>query len=284
MLAATAIAFALLASSAQARVFGIAGTAAQYRQLHSMHPSVRADYVAFGADFVPSLQTDRSLHATALITWTSVATTSLEAIAAGSSDSYIERTARAVRSYRGPVYIRFDQEFNGNWFPWSGDPAGFVAAWRHIWHVFQQAGATNVRWVWGPDMLHDLTLTQWEAVSAYWPGAAYVNVVGPTMVHFAFETNCDVACLFGRIDWLRATYDKPIWLPETKVDAAERYAWISALGTELETRPWVSAVVWSETPSRGQADGQPGIGNMDWTLIDDPQARALLRRALSAHS
>ncbi len=281
-IAAALVAFALVASTAQARVFGIAGTSAQYRALTSMHPTVRADYVPFGADPVSTLRTDLALKATAMFTWTSVPTLTLSQIAAGDADAYLNRTARALRAYRAPVYIRFDQEFNGNWFPWSGDPTEFVAAWRHIWNVFHAAGANNVRWIWGPDMLTYLTLPQWEAVGAYWPGARYVNVVGPTLVEFAYENNCELACRFGRIDWLRATYHKPVWLPESKVDAAERYAWLMSLRTQLATRPWVQAVVWSETTSRGQDSGETDTGDMNWSLTSDPFARSLLRAAVAA--
>ena len=87
-IAGALVAFALVASTAQARVFGIAGTAAQYRALTSMHPTVRADYVPFGADPVSTLRTDLALKATAMFTWTSVPTLTLSQIAAGDADAY----------------------------------------------------------------------------------------------------------------------------------------------------------------------------------------------------
>jgi Glycosyl hydrolase family 26 len=271
----------VLPAVADARAFGIAGTAEQYTALKSLHPTVRADYIEYGDDLVASLQLDRLLHAVAMITWTDDSTLTLNSIVDGQTDAYLRREARAVRAYHGLVYIRFAQEMNGNWFPWSGDPAVYVAAWRHIWNVFHAAGATNVRWIWGPDLLTNDSATQYANVTApYWPGARYVNIVGPTMVEFAFETDCEVACRFARIDWLHSHFDKPVWLAETKVDAAERYPWLVSLRTALAARPWVSAVIWSETSSRGQALGQAGVGNMDWTLTNDPRARKLLTQVL----
>jgi hypothetical protein len=279
---AALVTLALVPAAASARVFGVAGTPAQFTELASMHPTVSADYVDFGTDVVPTLRAALALKATAMFTWTSVSTLTLTQLAAGAADRYLVRTAKAIRAYHGRVYIRLDQEFNGFWFPWSSEPVAFVAAWRHVWNVFHAAGATNVRWIWGPDLETFEPISQWESVAAYWPGARYVNVVGPTFVEFASESNCEVACRFERIDWLRATYGKPVWLAETKVDAAERYAWLTSLRAALATRPWVRGVVWSETPSRAQADGQAGVGNMDWTLTTDPFARSLLRAALKA--
>jgi hypothetical protein len=171
---------------------------------------------------------------------------------------------------------------NGNWFPWSGNPKMYVAAWRHIWTVFHEAGATNVRWIWGPDLLTNDTTSKFESVTArYWPGARYVNVLGPTVVAFAFETSCDISCRFARIDWLHSTFRKPVWLAETKVDAAQRYTWLRSLRTALVATPWVTGVIWSETASRGQAVGLDDSGNMDWSLIDDPLARWLLGAAVN---
>jgi hypothetical protein len=263
------------------RQLGIAGTSDQYLALRSLHPSIRADYIEFGEDLTSTLQADRRLRATAMITWTDNAQLTLAQIAAGRSDGYVRRMARAVRSYRGLVYIRLAQEMNGNWFPWSGDPAAYVDAWRHIWAVFHGVGASNVRWIWGPDLLTYDTPERYAAVTApYWPGSQYVNIVGPTMVEFQYESNCEVACRFTRITWLHATFGKPVWLAETKVDAAERYAWLQSLAPALAAAPWVTAVIWSETASRGEAAGQPGVGDMDWSLTNDPQARRLLRQAL----
>jgi Glycosyl hydrolase family 26 len=278
-LVATMVVCALTAASAQARSFGIAGTSQQYRALAAMQPSIRSQFLTFGSDLAPDLMSDRALRATAMLTWNPW-TTSLSQITAGAADGYLRRSASEIRAYRAPVYIRFAGEMNGNWFPWSSDPSAFVAAWRHIWRVFRSAGANNVRWIWAPDLVTYEPLTQWASVASYWPGARYVDVIGPTFVEFASESSCEVACRFARIDRLHAAYGKVVWLAEAKVDQAERYPWLKSLRAALATRPWVAAVIWSETPSRGQALGQPNTGNMNWSLTSDPLARSLLSAAL----
>ena len=96
---------------------------------------------------------------------------SLSEVTAGDDDAWITAQARAIKAFRHPVFLRLAPEMNGEWYGYSGDPAAFVAAWRHIWHVFAGVGATNVTWVWCPN----LSPSNWDP---YYPGAAYVDVIG----------------------------------------------------------------------------------------------------------
>ena len=62
-----------------------------------------------------------------------------------------------MRALNLPVAISFGHEMNGNWYPWGTDQttAGqFVAAWRHIHDLFAAAGASNVIWVWNPNIIN----------------------------------------------------------------------------------------------------------------------------------
>jgi hypothetical protein len=98
-------------------------------------------------------------------------TASLGAITSGADDAWITTQAQAIKAFDHRVFLRLAPEMNGNWYHYSGDPAAYVAAWRHIWTVFAQAGVTNVTWVWCPN----LTPGNWDA---YYPGKAYVDVIG----------------------------------------------------------------------------------------------------------
>jgi hypothetical protein len=98
-------------------------------------------------------------------------TASLSAIASGTDDAWITTQALAIKAFGHRVYLRLAPEMNGNWYHYSGQPAAYTAAWRHIWKVFDQAGATNVTWVWCPN----LTPGNWDS---YYPGSAYVDVIG----------------------------------------------------------------------------------------------------------
>ena len=53
----------------------------------------------------------------------------------------------AVKNYGGPVFIRLDWEMNADWYPDWNMPgvtaAQFIASWRHVYEIFQTAGATQ---------------------------------------------------------------------------------------------------------------------------------------------
>jgi hypothetical protein len=81
----------------------------------------------------------------------------LSAIARGDYDGYLRRSAELARDWGRPLYIRFAHEMNLPKSRWGVDVNGntaadYVAAWRHVVTAFRQDGATNVRWVWSPEV------------------------------------------------------------------------------------------------------------------------------------
>jgi beta-mannanase len=125
----------------------------------------------------PIVRWDLSQQIIPLISWNSPDGVSARSIADGSQDSVIKAQAARVKSLGSDVFLRLDWEMNGNWFPWAGDPAGYVAMWRHIHDLFTAAGATNVAWVWTPSA-QSLPNTPGNAMTAYYPGDAYVDWAG----------------------------------------------------------------------------------------------------------
>ncbi|HET7485295.1 MAG TPA: glycosyl hydrolase, partial [Solirubrobacterales bacterium] len=77
---------------------------------------------------------------------------SVQDIAAGKYDSYIRSEAASAVSYGQEVLLRFAHEMNGAWYPWGGEPAAYVAAWRHYVDVFRAAGSSNAKFVWSPNV------------------------------------------------------------------------------------------------------------------------------------
>ena len=96
---------------------------------------------------------------------------SLSDITSGADDAWITRQAEAIKAFDHPVFLRLGPEMNGDWYGYSGHPAAFIAAWRHVHNLFARAGATNVTWVWCPN----ISPGGWDE---YYPGSAYVDVVG----------------------------------------------------------------------------------------------------------
>jgi hypothetical protein len=196
--------------------------------------------------------------------------------AQGAQDGYILAFARALARFRGTVYLRYAHEMNGYWYPWSRDPAAYVAAWRRIVRLFASAGARNVRFVWSVNPnLYDPAGTWKRSVRPYWPGRRYVDVVGSTMINFGGAKRYPVAAFVPRLRWLRATYAKPLLLTEVNTAFEDRVPWLRDLRAMLARMPSIEAVAWSQLPSRGKAH-QSGTGVVDWDVQTDPAASAAL--------
>lgn len=270
-------------AQAPPRILGFTGSPATYAALHALRPSVHAQFVAFGTDWSQLLAEDSALSATPMVTW-EPRHASLAEIAAGEQDAYLARVAREVAAHTGVVYIRFAHEMNGNWYPWGHHPHEYVAAWRHIWSVFHAAAATNARFIWAPDLIAGQPRAKWERdLAQYWPGSRYVNIIGTSLVTFAYQGKWPLSYRFASIDWIWRRFGKPFWLAEVKVDADQRYSWLEQLAEELRSRSWIAALLWSETPSLAQGSGA-ATGNMEWSLVSDPRARRLLTAAVDAHA
>jgi hypothetical protein len=231
-----------------------------------------------------------TLHKTPMITWESWDTsvpyeirTSTPApglsdveIASGSADAYIVRQALYVKAYGKTVYIRFDHEMNGDWYPWSSiNPQDYVMMWRHVWTIFHDLHVTNVRWIWSPN------LNTWESdatflhrVRTYWPGGKYVDIVGSTIMRALSQrgTGQNPAWFFARMDQLRELYHKPLFVSEALVDRQELHSWLPAFRQQVDARPYIKAVVWLSTIE----PQQPSFGDMNWMLSEEAYARRFL--------
>ena len=86
-------------------------------------------------------------------------------------NDYVYAWGQEAAAYHHPFFLRFDQEMNGNWFPWGvGDAtnhntgAELIAMWKHVHNIFDCVSdatftapsgcvpATNVTWVWCPNI------------------------------------------------------------------------------------------------------------------------------------
>jgi hypothetical protein len=175
---------------------------------------------------------------------------SLTSVASGAYDSSLTAWARAVKAWGKPFFLRWNWEMNGTWFPWGAqaaqNPSAFVAAWRHFHDVVDREGASNVTWVWCPN-LEFSSSTPYEQL---YPGDAYVDWTcldgynkGSSSESFASLYRASYNHL------LTLAPSKPIMIGEI---ASEEYgpgakaAWITdALAVQLPTSfPQVKAFVW----------------------------------------
>lgn len=175
----------------------------------------------------------------------------LRDIANGLYDSSLRTWAQQAAAWGHPFFLRFDPEMNGNWAPYSPGVNGntatdFVNAWRHFHDLANQAGATNVTWLWCPNRESSVT----SPLEQVYPGDAFVDWTcidgfnkDPTLWS-SFST------IFGPTynHLLQLAPSKPIMIGETasKETGGSKAGWITdALSTQLPTYfPRVKALVW----------------------------------------
>jgi mannan endo-1,4-beta-mannosidase len=180
------------------------------------------------------------------------------AIAAGSKDDYITSFARGLKTARGPVYLRLDHEMNGVWYPWSpgsglSTSANYIAMWRHVHDIFVREGATNVRWVWSPNV----RCGGCTPMADLYPGDAYVDWIALDGYNFGTSDghqwqSFDQVYSASYTEILKIT-KKPLMIAEMgTVERGPRAgqtkaAWIAdALGAIQRRYPAFRAFVWFE--------------------------------------
>jgi hypothetical protein len=173
----------------------------------------------------------------------------LRNIIAGRFDAYIRSWAETMAAYGKPVRLRFAQEMNGNWYPWSehangNRPREFARAWRHIHDIFTAAGATKVQWVWSPAAV---TMPR-----ALYPGDEYVDMASLSLFNGGSQLRYTrwrtFASLAGRsLEKLRVIApQKPIEVSEIGCAprGGNKAAWITDMFASLRRYPAVRSVVW----------------------------------------
>ncbi|HEY6951770.1 MAG TPA: glycosyl hydrolase [Bacteroidota bacterium] len=127
--------------------------------------------------------------------WTGGNPYGLDPIINGWWDAYLTGYANQVKFWAKPLFIRVGHEMNGDWYPWGGKnngggtlngfgdstkpdgPERFVAAFRHIRHIFDSAGVTNVSWIWSPNNFSS-SGDAWNTPERYYPGDDVVDWIG----------------------------------------------------------------------------------------------------------
>jgi Glycosyl hydrolase family 26 len=255
-------------------------------------PFVECGSSCYGLSFPTTLLTTiRGYGAIPMINWSAISAPvtgsepqfSLQHLIAGDYDTYIRGFAEGARAWGSPLFLRFDWEMNGNWFPWGADTNGntagqYVAAWRHVHDIFTAAGATNVNWVWCPYV----TVPNATAdLRALYPGDAYVDWTGLDAYNWGTTLHGPHGWISFR-DTIGATYakitqqiapGKPMMLGEVASSShgGSRPRWIADMFSSLRTTyTAIDAVVWMDAPD----------GATDWTIDHSGPDLAAFRSAV----
>ena len=199
----------------------------------------------------------------------------LSAIYSGTYDGFIRQWALAAKAWSHPFFLRFDWEMNGTWqFPWAeqingNQPGDYIKAWRHVHDIFTSAGATNVTWVWCPNISSPVT----RSMSSLYPGDAYVDWTCLDGYN-QYSTWLGFNSIFtgSGVNWIYDSYQQLLALAPTKPimigefasleagdGGAAKAAWITdALSSQIPSRfPAIKAVVWFDWDAGDPANTFP---------------------------
>jgi len=191
----------------------------------------------------------------------------LNRIINGSFDAYIRSWAEGVKKLDYSIGIRFAHEMNGYWYPWAeqanGNAAGdYVRAWRHVHDIFTAEGATNVVWIWSPNVSYRNS----TPLAELYPGDAYVDWVGfsgyyGTVGNEQYKSFDEI--FEPSVAQVSAFTHKPIVITETgAIDNAGRKAeWIAQMFASLPNYADIIGVIWQEA-----------VKETDWRVATSPAA------------
>lgn len=199
-------------------------------------------------------------------------------VVSGALDDYLRQQARAVVAFGKPVFLRLDWEMNATWYGLWGQgyvsPKDYIAAWRHVWQIFHDAGAGNAAFVWSPNAGRFSSV----AASAWYPGDQYVDWIGIDAYPSADNLTTTLAGADG-LDALAAfgrQHGKPAMLAEWAPTAPQRddsslfdlvFSWAD------EHADTVKALVYFNFPTAGR----------DHLLVHFPVGARTLRGLIAQH-
>jgi hypothetical protein len=195
-------------------------------------------------------------------------------INAGTHDAYVRQYARDAKAFGGKVLLRFAHEINNNYFPWSinsfdNTPENFIAAWRRVHGIFQDEGATNVKFVWS---VAKETCSGCNPYARVYPGDAWVDVMGFSAYNWgAAKQWISMHQSYQRVTQLLSEISsKPIMAAETasNSEGGDKAAWIRDGYLEVyEKLPRVRAIVYLNADLRD-------VGHPDWRIASPKAALA----------
>jgi hypothetical protein len=178
----------------------------------------------------------------------------LYSIVEGHFDFLFREWANRLKMVKGPILLRILHEFNGDWYPWcisqnDNNPELYVKAYRHVKDIFDQQGATNIKFVWCPNST-SFPQASWNYIMLAYPGDNYVDYVGldvyngagkvqlPVWTSFRKEAAANYFLLRDRIP------EKPVFICEVssrerknveKGELQDKAAWIAQMSEALKS-------------------------------------------------
>jgi hypothetical protein len=250
------------------QVRGDAPWTAETWNLFESHAGKQASIVHFGQPspwlqkFEPGpFELTRARGAVPMVSIGSGETPFSELEEGGAKEGALRNWAKEVATeYSKPFFLRWDWEMNlisAPDIPWASiarsSPGAFVRAWRNFRRIADEEGATNITWVWCPNVSYPGS----TSLASLYPGNAYVDWL--CMDGYNRGTNPlqpDIWKSFGQI--FQGSYDeltssdfpgnqKPLMIGETASTevGGSKSEWIDeALSQEVPSFKRIKALVW----------------------------------------
>jgi hypothetical protein len=219
-------------------------------------PSLFLTYVGWDRPFTASDEEEIARRgASHVVTWEPNGYT-LASIANGDHDAFIRDWASGAAAWGGRIYLRPMHEMNGDWYDWGrgvngNTPSDFIRAWRHMHDIFVQQGATNVKWVWSPNVTYG---SQYPLADLY-PGNAYVDWLGLDGYNWGLDPHLGHPTWQSFADIFGATYaevtalapGKPLMIAETASteNGGNKAEWIlTTFLHDIPRYPALRAAIW----------------------------------------
>lgn len=184
-----------------------------------------------------------------LISWSAAPKTTAAAIASGKQDATLKRAAAALKVVGGQVLLRPFYEFDQpKGHPrYIGTSSQVIAAWRHTFMVFHNAGATNVKFVWCP-MSFDFSR---GVAQRFWPGRYYVNWVAADGYNFPNQKWRTFGQIFSAAYSFAVSAGKPMMAAETASPATDPRTpgWMVGAAQWIQAHPDFKAVSYFDSVS-----------------------------------
>jgi hypothetical protein len=191
------------------------------------------------------------------LTWqpqTSGSGVSYDDVVAGHFDTYLAETAQSVKSLGYTVRISMAPELNESWVPWGIGKVGNTdqnekGFWRYVVQKFRTEGATNVEWIWAPNIQNG---SETYTYAQLYPGDDYVTYVGLDGYNWGTTRSWSNWQSFSSVfsssyAAIGAVSSKNIEIMETASTEAggNKADWIAGMFTSLKTEfPRIQGVTW----------------------------------------
>jgi hypothetical protein len=260
----------------------------QVAEVAGRRPTLILSYADFDADPpIAGLEAVVRLGAEPVVTWEpwrwlgdgqyDTTAYSLQSIAAGDHDDHLYWWAESLAKFGHTVYLRFAHEANGTWYPWSAtqgtSPSTYVQAWRRIHGIFAEKNATNVKWVWAPNV----SFPGSTSIIDTYPGKEFVDVVGLDGYNWGTSRPSThwiaPADLFGPTlkEVTAIAPGKPIVVTEvgSADSGGDKALWIRELLTFLARERNIAGFIWFNHDKEA-----------DWRLDSTPESAAAFAEEL----